>query len=114
MKKNNVMIVAGICACFILITSSMLKAADETLFMQVSDELAQQDDITPEEVQMAGPLINEMIQEGESKQAIKEAVSQSIAAAHEAGFKGIDVADEVTVKTEKYKKEKKEKKNKNK
>ena len=114
MKKNKAMVIASICACFILFSALILKAADETLFMAVSDELVQQDDITLEEVQMAGTLINEMIAEGESKEDIKEAVAQSIAAAHEAGFKGIDVAAKVQEKVQERKREKSQSKKKKK
>ncbi|MBU1043195.1 MAG: hypothetical protein KJ915_02210 [Candidatus Omnitrophica bacterium] len=95
MKKNNVMIVAGICACFLLSAASIVKAEDQTIIVsQVNNEL-QQEGMTAEEVNAVQASIKEMVNNGESKQQVKNAVALAVSEARAQGLKGKDLAARV-------------------
>ncbi len=114
MKKSDVMIIVSV--CFILFAASIVKAEDGYVD-QLSNELQREGAVTSEEARALEPSIKEMIKDGESKQDVKNAISQAAAEAHAQGLKGKDVADKVHSaiqkrklnKTQNKKKSKKEK-----
>jgi hypothetical protein len=94
MDKKSLRLILGICVCLILFAAAGVKA-EEVSVAQVSSELQQSGTVTADEAKALEPSIKAMVDAGETKADIKNAVAQATAAARAQGLKGKDLAAKV-------------------